>query len=113
MSGTAREVDLKRAAAEAFDLAVVGGGITGAGVAREASLRGFSTCLVEARDFASGTSSRSTRDAYAHLADKRRAELEKTLRLHGIDSIELRTDSDYIPALRAFFRTRERRLARL
>ena len=53
------------------------------------------------------------RDAYAHLADKRRAELEKTLRRHGIDSIELQTDSDYIPALRRFFRTRERRLARL
>jgi uncharacterized protein (DUF58 family) len=59
------------------------------------------------------TSSASTRDAYAHLADKRRAEMEKTLRRHGIDSIELQTDSDYIPALRGFFRTRERRLARL
>ena len=59
------------------------------------------------------TSSRATRDAYAHLADKRRADLNKMLRRHGIDSIELQTDSDYIPALRAFFRTRERRLARL
>jgi len=59
------------------------------------------------------TSSSATRDAYAQLADKRRAETEKMLRRHGIDSIELQTDSDYIPALRAFFRTRERRLARL
>lgn len=59
------------------------------------------------------TSSRATLDAYAHLADKRQAELEKMLRRHGIDSIELQTDSDYIPALRGFFRTRERRLARL
>jgi len=59
------------------------------------------------------TSSSATRDAYAHLADKRRAELEKSLRRHGIDSIELQTDVDYIPALRTFFRTRERRLARL
>jgi uncharacterized protein (DUF58 family) len=59
------------------------------------------------------TSSQATRDAFAHLADKRRADLEKLLRRHGIDAIELQTDSDYIPALRAFFRTRERRLARL
>jgi glycerol-3-phosphate dehydrogenase len=44
-----------------YDLLVIGGGITGAGVAREASLRGFRTALVEAHDFASGTSSRSTK----------------------------------------------------
>jgi uncharacterized protein (DUF58 family) len=59
------------------------------------------------------TSNGSTRDAFAHLADKKRADLEKMLRRHGIDSIELQTDSDYIPALRGFFKTRERRLARL
>jgi len=40
---------------------VIGGGITGAGVAREAALRGLSVALVEARDFASGTSSRSSK----------------------------------------------------
>ena len=44
-----------------FDLAVIGGGITGAGVARHAALAGLSTLLVEAADFASGTSSRSTK----------------------------------------------------
>ncbi len=44
-----------------FDLLVVGGGITGAGVAREASLRGYGVALVEAQDFASGTSSRATK----------------------------------------------------
>jgi glycerol-3-phosphate dehydrogenase len=44
-----------------YDLLVIGGGITGAGVAREASLRGFRVALVEAHDFASGTSSRSTK----------------------------------------------------
>jgi len=44
-----------------FDLLVIGGGITGAGIAREAGLRGLKTALVEARDFGSGTSSRSTR----------------------------------------------------
>jgi glycerol-3-phosphate dehydrogenase len=44
-----------------FDLLVIGGGITGAGVAREASLRGLRVALVEQSDFASGTSSRSTK----------------------------------------------------
>lgn len=46
---------------ESFDVAVVGGGITGAGIARDAALRGLRVALVEARDFASGTSSRSSR----------------------------------------------------
>ena len=40
---------------EALDLLVVGGGVTGAGVARDAALRGLRVCLVEQRDFASGT----------------------------------------------------------
>jgi len=44
-----------------FDIAIVGGGITGASTAREAALRGLSTVLVEKGDFASGTSSRSTK----------------------------------------------------
>jgi glycerol-3-phosphate dehydrogenase len=46
---------------EEFDLLVVGGGITGAGVARDAALRGLRVALVERDDFASGTSSRSSR----------------------------------------------------
>jgi len=46
---------------ETFDVAIVGGGITGAGVARHASMAGLSTLLIEAQDFASGTSSRSTK----------------------------------------------------
>ena len=44
-----------------FDLLVVGGGITGCGIALDAAARGLTTALVEARDFASGTSSRSTK----------------------------------------------------
>lgn len=44
-----------------FDLLVIGGGITGAGVARDAARRGLSVALVEANDFAAGTSSRSSR----------------------------------------------------
>ena len=44
-----------------YDVVVVGGGITGAGVAHDAARRGFRTALIERDDFASGTSSRSSR----------------------------------------------------
>ena len=47
--------------ADVFDVAVIGGGITGAGIARDAAMRGLSVALVEARDFAAGTSSRSSK----------------------------------------------------
>jgi len=44
-----------------FDLLVIGGGITGCGIAHEAAARGLTVALVEKSDFASGTSSRSSR----------------------------------------------------
>ena len=44
-----------------FDVLVIGGGIFGAGVARDAALRGLRVALVEKSDFASGTSSRSSK----------------------------------------------------
>ena len=50
-----------------YDLIVIGGGITGAGVARDAALRGLSVALVERRDFASGTSSRSSKLVHGGL----------------------------------------------
>ncbi len=50
-----------------FDLIVIGGGITGAGVAWQASLHGLSTLLVEARDWAGGTSSRSSKLVHGGL----------------------------------------------
>ena len=43
-----------------YDIAIVGGGATGLGVALDAALRGFSVVLLESHDFAGGTSSRST-----------------------------------------------------
>src|SRR5438132_591327 len=48
-------------AAEAVDLLVIGGGITGAGIARDAALRGIRTALVDKGDFGGGTSSHSSR----------------------------------------------------
>src|SRR6188472_3217275 len=56
-----RDTGLSRLADEPFDVLVVGGGITGAGVALDAAARGLRTGLVEARDFAAGTSSRSSK----------------------------------------------------
>ncbi|MFM2145751.1 MAG: hypothetical protein RL732_587, partial [Bacteroidota bacterium] len=44
-----------------FDLIIIGGGATGLGAAVDASARGYTTLLVEAVDFAQGTSSRSTK----------------------------------------------------
>src|SRR5580765_4552715 len=44
-----------------FDVALIGGGATGLGAAVEAAARGYRTVLLEARDFAQGTSSRSTK----------------------------------------------------
>lgn len=46
---------------ELFDLIIIGGGVTGAGAARDAALRGLSCLLLEKGDFASGVSSKSTR----------------------------------------------------
>jgi len=56
-----RDSVLDRLERERFDCVVIGGGISGAGVAREAALRGLSVALLEAEDFASGTSSRSSK----------------------------------------------------
>jgi glycerol-3-phosphate dehydrogenase len=74
-----------------FDLLVIGGGITGCGIARDAALRGLSVALVEKSDFASGTSSRSSRlihggvryleHGHLHLVFESSAERRRLLRL--------------------------------
>ncbi|MEX2181460.1 MAG: glycerol-3-phosphate dehydrogenase/oxidase [Gemmatimonadaceae bacterium] len=74
-----------------FDLLVIGGGITGAGVARDAVRRGLSVALVDAGDFASGTSSRSSRlihggvryleHGYLHLVFEASRERRRLLKL--------------------------------
>ena len=55
-----RRGNLERLASDTFDVLVVGGGITGAAVARDVALRGLHVGLVEKGDYASGTSSRSS-----------------------------------------------------
>jgi glycerol-3-phosphate dehydrogenase len=56
-----RVEDLKALKTAVYDICVVGGGITGAAIARDAALRGLKVLLVEKDDFASGTSSRSSK----------------------------------------------------
>jgi glycerol-3-phosphate dehydrogenase len=56
-----RAESLDRMRNETFDVLVIGGGVTGGGAALDAATRGLSVALVEARDFASGTSSRSSK----------------------------------------------------
>src|SRR6187399_1225800 len=56
-----RDAALTKLSAEPLDVLVIGGGIVGSGVARDAAMRGLRTALVEQADFASGTSSRSSR----------------------------------------------------
>jgi len=63
----ARADALEALAADAFDVVVVGGGITGAGCAFDAATRGYSVALVEKRDFAAGTSSRSSKLVHGGL----------------------------------------------
>lgn len=69
-----RARDLDRLTSNEFDLVVVGGGITGAGVALDAATRGLSVGLVEKGDFAAGTSSRSSRLIHGGLRYLRQRE---------------------------------------
>jgi glycerol-3-phosphate dehydrogenase len=60
-SAAVRQENVERLAQEEFDLLIIGGGITGVGIARDAAMRGLRTALIEKGDFGIGTSSRSTR----------------------------------------------------
>src|SRR5215213_8308577 len=63
----ARQDALQALAAEPFDVVVIGGGITGVGVALDAASRGYTVALVEKADYASGTSSRSSKLVHGGL----------------------------------------------
>ncbi|MCB0366091.1 MAG: glycerol-3-phosphate dehydrogenase/oxidase [Bdellovibrionaceae bacterium] len=60
-SAATRQSNIQAMKQQKFDLAIIGGGITGAGVARDAASRGMKVALIEANDFAFGTSSRSSK----------------------------------------------------
>lgn len=59
--------ELRNTAEEPIDVLVIGGGVTGAGIALDAATRGLSTAIVEAQDWASGTSSRSSKLVHGGL----------------------------------------------
>jgi glycerol-3-phosphate dehydrogenase len=66
-SAQSRNERIARLGKETFDLLIIGGGITGAGIARDAAQRGLSVALIEKGDFASGTSSRSSKLVHGGL----------------------------------------------
>ena len=66
-SAQTRTANLTRMAEDRFDVLVIGGGITGAGIALDAAARGLSVALVEKDDFAAGTSGRSSRLVHGGL----------------------------------------------
>lgn len=65
-----------RLQAQPFDLLVIGGGITGCGIALDAALRGMKVALIEKNDFASGTSSRSTKLIHGGLRYLKQLEIK-------------------------------------
>ncbi|TXH86725.1 MAG: glycerol-3-phosphate dehydrogenase/oxidase [Rhodoferax sp.] len=70
---------LGRIEAQAWDLIVIGGGITGAGVAQQAARRGWKVLLLEQRDFAWGTSSRSSKLVHGGLRYLKEGDIKTTL----------------------------------
>ncbi|MQA94128.1 MAG: FAD-dependent oxidoreductase [Streptosporangiales bacterium] len=74
-SGRRRDL-LHRLSTERFDVLVIGGGVTGAGAALDAAARGLRVALVEARDLASGTSSRSSKLVHGGLRYLERLDLK-------------------------------------
>jgi glycerol-3-phosphate dehydrogenase len=86
-SAQTRSANLTRMAEERFDVLVIGGGITGAGIALDAASRGYSVALVEKDDYASGTSGRSSRLVHGGLRYLEQREfglVRESLRERGI-----------------------------
>ncbi|MDF2663682.1 MAG: dependent oxidoreductase, partial [Paenibacillus sp.] len=75
-SARRREEMLQSMSEQRLDLLIIGGGITGAGIAWDASLRGLNTGLVEMRDFSWGTSSRSTKLVHGGLRYLKQGEVK-------------------------------------
>jgi len=71
-----RSIALKRLAIDHFDVLVIGGGITGVGVALDAASRGLKTALIERDDFASGTSSKSSKLIHGGLRYLQQGEMQ-------------------------------------
>ena len=102
---------LDRMANETFDVAIVGGGVTGAGAALDAASRGLSVALVEQRDWAAGTSSRSSKLIHGGLRYVEQLDLglvrealaEQTLMLERLCPHLVRPVSFLLPLERRFW----------
>lgn len=98
-SDRTRALNLRRLTREQFDLLIIGGGITGAAISRDAAMRGMKTALIEKGDFAAGTSSKSSKMIHGglrylkqmdiDLVKESLAEREKLLKLapHLVQSV--------------------------
>ncbi|WP_153720859.1 glycerol-3-phosphate dehydrogenase/oxidase [Sporosarcina cascadiensis] len=80
-SAMKRQEVMDRLDSELFDVVVIGGGITGAGIALDAVTRGLKTALIEMQDFASGTSSRSTKLVHGGLRYLKQFEIKEVAEL--------------------------------
>lgn len=76
LSSLQREETIQELQQQTFDLLVIGGGITGAGIALDAVARGMTVALIEMHDFASGTSSRSTKLIHGGLRYLKQFEIQ-------------------------------------
>jgi glycerol-3-phosphate dehydrogenase len=76
LSAADRESYLQEMASEQLDILVIGGGITGAGIAWDAAVRGMKVGLIEMQDFAAGTSSRSTKLVHGGLRYLKQGEVK-------------------------------------
>jgi glycerol-3-phosphate dehydrogenase len=74
-----RDASLARLRSERFDLLVIGGGITGCGIALDAASRGLKTALVDKGDFASGTSGKSSKLIHGGLRYLRQLQFKVTI----------------------------------
>jgi thymidine phosphorylase len=78
----------------------------------EEEIRSLTEVMIETGEqIEVNTGDRTTRARFSDLAERQEIELLRTLRRNNIDTIALRTGDDYLPALRSFFKQRERRLA--
>jgi len=80
-SGLNRENQIDQLSKQQYDVLVIGGGITGAGIALDAVTRGMKTALVEMQDFAAGTSSRSTKLVHGGLRYLKQFEIKEVSEL--------------------------------
>src|SRR5699024_3585678 len=76
-----RDKIINKLNSETFDVLILGGGITGSGIALDAASRGLTVALIEMQDFASGTSSRSTKLVHGGLRYLKQLEVKEVAEL--------------------------------